>query len=382
MANSVFANGREVACKAGAGKTICAFPDVCMTPPQTPATPPGVPIPYPNTGLASDTTDGTKSVKISGEEVGQKDISCFKKSSGDEAGSAPKKGIKSSKNTGKVYFTSWSSDVKFEGENAVRHLDTTTNNHGSNANEALPWAFIDKGVFAKDPDCEEDKKAEEKACEDYTPKGTKDACADAGLNESFPNSDAIAISAGYKSKEDFGNQMAKRAKAKNKAAKCINARKCRLVPYDPKKKYGNVAGCCPSQTPDHVVPKSSFFKDKFGGTPMPGWENYEADAAPCMCLEGGSTSGSHGIRHTYHKSMAPAGHPATPSFNTEADHCAQSASYAAPHCDPDCLAKQIKAGHEQQGDRRTKVTHSPTGSPATDSQLADMQKYGRGLTRS
>ncbi len=39
---------------------ICAFPDVCFTPPQTPATPPGVPIPYPNTGMASDTTEVVK----------------------------------------------------------------------------------------------------------------------------------------------------------------------------------------------------------------------------------------------------------------------------------------------------------------------------------
>ena len=66
MANQVFANGREVACKAGAGKTICATPDVCMTPPENPATPPGVPVPYPNTGLASDTTDGSRTVQISG----------------------------------------------------------------------------------------------------------------------------------------------------------------------------------------------------------------------------------------------------------------------------------------------------------------------------
>jgi hypothetical protein len=34
MANEVYANGREVACKAAAGKSICAFPDVCMTPPE------------------------------------------------------------------------------------------------------------------------------------------------------------------------------------------------------------------------------------------------------------------------------------------------------------------------------------------------------------
>ena len=58
MSNRVYANDREVSCKAGAGKSIAAFPDVCFTPPQTPATPPGVPIPYPNTGMTSDTSDG------------------------------------------------------------------------------------------------------------------------------------------------------------------------------------------------------------------------------------------------------------------------------------------------------------------------------------
>jgi hypothetical protein len=80
MGNAVFANGREVSCKAAAGKSICAFPDVCMTPPETPVTPPGVPIPYPNTGMASDATGGSKKVKIGGKEVMLKNKSHFKKS--------------------------------------------------------------------------------------------------------------------------------------------------------------------------------------------------------------------------------------------------------------------------------------------------------------
>ena len=83
MGNQVYANIMEVSCKAAAGKSICAFPDVCFTPPQTPATPPGVPIPYPNTGMASDCTDGSSSVKISGKEVMLKNKSYFKKSTGD-----------------------------------------------------------------------------------------------------------------------------------------------------------------------------------------------------------------------------------------------------------------------------------------------------------
>src|SRR3954465_2362652 len=117
MGNEVYANGMEVSCKAGDGKSICAFPDVCFTPPQTPATPPGVPIPYPNTGMTSDTTDGSKTVQISGQEGMLKKSSYFKQSTGEEAGCAAKKGVVTSVNKGKVYFNAWSMDVMVEGEN-------------------------------------------------------------------------------------------------------------------------------------------------------------------------------------------------------------------------------------------------------------------------
>jgi RHS repeat-associated protein len=144
MSNQVYANNMEVSCKQAAGKSICAFPDVCMTPPQTPATPPGVPIPYPNTGMASDTTDGSTTVNISGQEVMLKNKSSFKKSAGDEAGAAPLKGVVTHKNTGKVYFNAWSMDVKVEGENVVRMLDITTHNHASQPGNSPPWPYIDE----------------------------------------------------------------------------------------------------------------------------------------------------------------------------------------------------------------------------------------------
>ena len=155
MSNAVYANTREVSCKKAAGKSICAFPDVCMTPPMTPVTPPGVPIPYPNTGMASDTTDGSTTVKISGEEVMLKNKSCFKKSMGDEAGCAPKKGVITSKNMGKLYFTMWSMDVKFEGENVVRMMDLTTHNHaGSMPGNTPPWPYTDKVATPAVPSCD------------------------------------------------------------------------------------------------------------------------------------------------------------------------------------------------------------------------------------
>lgn len=154
MSNQVYANNMEVSCKQAAGKSICAFPDVCMTPPQTPATPPGVPIPYPNTGMASDTSDGSSTVKISGQEVMLKNKSFFKRSAGDEAGCAPKKGVVTSKNMGKVYFTNWSMDVKVEGENVVRMMDLTTHNHASAPGNGPPWLYADEVVAtAMDPIC-------------------------------------------------------------------------------------------------------------------------------------------------------------------------------------------------------------------------------------
>lgn len=155
MSNDVFANMMEISCKAGSGKTICCFPDVCFTPPQTPATPPGVPIPYPNTGMSSDCTDGSSTVKISGQEVMLKNKSYFKSSTGDEAGCAPKKNVISSKTKGKVYFAAWSMDVKVEGENVVRNLDLTTHNHASMPPPTPAFPHIDTiAPTAPDPEHE------------------------------------------------------------------------------------------------------------------------------------------------------------------------------------------------------------------------------------
>jgi hypothetical protein len=55
--------------------------DIC----KTPTSPGPIPIPYPNTAMASDTTSGSKSVKISGKEVMLKDKSYHEKSTGDES---------------------------------------------------------------------------------------------------------------------------------------------------------------------------------------------------------------------------------------------------------------------------------------------------------
>ena len=97
-------------------------------------------------------------MKISGKETMLKNQSYFKQSMGDEAG-APRRRAWWSVNRGKVYFTTWSMDVKIEGENAVRHLDMTTHNHGSPINTG-PWPFVDTAaiIMAGDP-CEAENTA-------------------------------------------------------------------------------------------------------------------------------------------------------------------------------------------------------------------------------
>lgn len=138
---TVFANGREISAKGQGCKVIAAFPDVCMTPPQTPATPPGVPIPYPNFGMDGDLTSGSTTVKIAGKPVSLENKSHYSKCTGDEAGCAPKKGVVTSKNTGKVYAQAWSMDVKVEGKGVVRFGDMATSNHGSNPGDAPPMVI-------------------------------------------------------------------------------------------------------------------------------------------------------------------------------------------------------------------------------------------------
>ncbi len=286
MANNVFANGREISCKKASGKSICAFPDVCFTPPQTPATPLGVPIPYPNTGIAKDTAKGSKHVKISGKEVILKNKSYFKKSYGDEAGRAPKKGIITSKNRGKVYFNSWSMNVKFEGKNVVRHLDLTTHNHASTPGNTLPWPYVDTITPPSgfENACEAEKRREETACSMLVARRKKKR----GLG---------AILKG-KTKENICNDT-------EDARKCREAQKCRLVPQKD--------GCCPGsgEQPHHIVEAHGFYiagtRDNHKADALDAFKiidpsgnvsnEYQPGDAPCVCAEGGRYEKEHGAFH-------------------------------------------------------------------------------------
>jgi len=368
MANNVFANNNEVACKAASGKTIAALPDTCFTPPECPATPPGVPIPYPNTGMASDTIKGSKTVKISDKEVGLKNKSYFKTSYGDEAGCATKKGIITSKNKGKVYFQSWSSDVKFEGKNAVRHLDMTTNNHASGPGDTPPWPYVDSMTMSTEHPCVEDQIKEMMACQDYKPNGEKDACAEAKLGEKPGRKydTEMALPSGIAKDNVDALWDADRASAND----CIAARRCELQPYDSKK-----TGCCPGQTPHHLVEASSFFKAGVGngrggkekgvasialnGIDVTSDDGYKEGDAPCVCAEGPTQNvGTHGIMHTLQstKNMeitatssmdydggSTASNVRKTTYKDAKGNATEAMATAFPNanCNPECIEKQL-----------------------------------------
>jgi Domain of unknown function (DUF4150)/GHH signature containing HNH/Endo VII superfamily nuclease toxin 2 len=233
MANEVYANGLEIACKAASGKTIAAMPDVCLSPPSPPAGP--VPIPYPNTAYASDTTDGSKTVQISGQEVVLKDKSTFKKSTGDEAATKSLgMGVVSHQIQGKVNFTSWSMDVKIEGENAARHLDLTLHNEMSMPANTPTWPYVDMAALTPDHPCHDSVREEQKACD--------------------PNANPP------------GAQPRADSNGNNCTAACAEARACAL----PKKKHDKAVCCHPNTTGDHLVEVNCFTQTGGrGGTGLP-----------------------------------------------------------------------------------------------------------------
>jgi hypothetical protein len=320
MGNQVFANNMEVSCKAANGKSICAFPDVCFTPPTTPATPPGVPIPYPNTGMASDCTDGSSTVKVSGQEVMLKNKSYFKKSTGDEAGSAPKKGVVTSKNMGKVYFTMWSMDVKVEGENVVRHLDMTTHNHASMPSNTSPWPYIDEmSVFLRTGPCAKEIQEEHEACFDCQPRGSEDPCQ----NE-----------------------------------ECQAARKCKLEPYG----GTGSPNCCDGDTAHHLVEVHCFAPIGQRRKVMSEFTGYNLNDAPCVCASGPRDDKEHGSCHAVQGQLERAYNNAPNAPNAplssgvsnwtygqarDVGLMAHRLTFPASNCSPDCIAAQLDSYHTQ-----------------------------------
>jgi hypothetical protein len=342
MANQIYANSMEVSCKAASGKSICAFPDVCMTPPP----PPGLPVPYPNTGLASDCTDGSRSVKISRKEVMLKNKSYFKRSTGDEAGIAPKKGVLTSKIMGKVYFKAWSMNVKFEGENVVRHLDITTHNHASEPGNSPPMVHFDEMHIEVPEACRNEANAANEACE--------------GNAKKRPMKE-VTSRHGNKRTEHDGRDCTPECKAKQK---------CILVPKGKSKQ----ACCHPDLTGDHIIEDHWIWEQK-GETLMPDLAHLKDkpdgpyDGAPTMCANASRFKRIHGVGHGT-RGLLENAEISKPGDFTYArakeisligheDQCAhaQRQTGTSPNCSKACTEAQLDDFYGKDGKKRLKKPH-------------------------
>jgi hypothetical protein len=294
--------------------------------------------------MASDTTDGSKTVQVSGQEVMLKNKSYFKKSTGDEAGSAPKKGVVTSKIQGKVYFNAWSMDVKFEGENVVRHLDLTTHNHASPTPNTPPIVFTDRMELLKNSDCADEQDEIEREC---NPPEEKAKCPDTRAHDkAIEVRDSLPKGSPARDKaNEVVNLEHEQYAGQIRDNPCLNALQCAMVSYD----KGGKGACCPPQTPEHLIPASQFGKGRGKGHPT-----YKAGKAPCVCADGGAHAATHGLLGALRRQhMEERGIPVnkkgdyTPRWTYEQSaECGSSAAHEAyPHCSQRCLESQLNQGH-------------------------------------
>ena len=408
MPPNVLANGRPVACKAASGKSICPPTNVGFCPPNAPPTPPGVPAPLPSIAFASDTSDGTRTVKIASKEVGIKNQSCFKKSTGDEAAATPKKGLVTGTRGGKVYFASWSMDVKFEGANAVRHLDMTTHNHASANGNAFVTVYGDPPpidlrceIASEESECKDDVKRAKHACRGDDAKRCPSVRGDLSVAGELSNKSLQDL----KSRAPQVHKSQKRAKQRKESValvdKLIEDRNRQLTlhelrllrdlakgttktkdnPYrSTHEKLNNAindlhsfladeinnnachaalrcmlaqydsGACCPGQTPHHLL-QASAFKN---------CTRYEHHNAPCICLEGASqTQGSHGMMHTYQGVIALEYKERKLTWTREkATEVAAQAVACLFGCKPECIRSQLDDYHDS-------ICPTPDGNPTT-----------------
>ena len=381
MANNVFANGLEIACKAADGKSVAAFPDPCFTPPSPPAG--WIVVPYANTAYAKDTANASKTVMISGKPVMKKDVSYFKTSTGNEPAAGPK-GVVTGVKKGKAYFASWSMNVKIEGKNVVRHTDGMTHNHGSTTNTGT-WVYLDTDT--KKQKCEKEINAVNDACK---PENNKDHSG-AKKKRTWKAGQEEGKRCNGLDEMPRNAEEATRHKIQASKDDCIKARKCMLVPFKETTGYysknsGDSRGCCGGQTGHHLIPHR-FVADA-------GCEGYSSNRnesgcqnAPTVCVEGQNQNwGSHGDIHTNTtEAVVPqenweSGQESKVSYTSVRDGIikAHKKTFSDSKCSPACLREQLDSHYKCTEEKLLSVTSKrmgkkPNPSPVTEEHAGALQ---------
>lgn len=214
---TVYANGLSIV-HQGDGKThTCPIPDVCKTP--TPGGP--VPIPYVNVAMSINLADGSTTVKVMGFPAAL-EKSSISLSSGDEAGTAG--GIISSKNMGKLSWSTSSPNVKFEGKGVVRFTDVA--GHNGNQDNTFTLVMGDVNVA-------------------YPFENLEQECPNCGKKASEHDSDDFPLKESEDSKkaaEGFGDAIAKSDTTTGGKVGMVGALVCECPPDNAKHTYVAVAG--------------------------------------------------------------------------------------------------------------------------------------------
>jgi uncharacterized Zn-binding protein involved in type VI secretion len=215
---TVYANGLSIV-HQGDGRThTCPVPDVC----KTPAPSGTVPIPYVNVAMSTNLSEGSTTVKIQGFPVAL-ESSSIAMSSGDEAGTAG--GVISSKNMGKLSWSTSSPNVKFEGKGVVRFTDVA----GHNGNQDNTFTLVVGDVNIAYP-----FESGDDLCPNCGQKASEHESDDFPLEESEDSQEAA---------EAFGDEIAKNPEATTGAKQgMVGALVCECPPDDAKHTYVAVAG--------------------------------------------------------------------------------------------------------------------------------------------
>lgn len=213
---TVYANMLSIV-HQGDGKThTCPIPDVCKTP--TPGGP--VPIPYVNIAMSINLQQGSTTVKVMGFPVAL-ESSNVPFSSGDEAGTAG--GVISSKNMGKMSWSTSSPTVKFDGKGVVRFSDVAGHNGNQDNTFTLVLGDVSVAYPFESPD---------DTCPNCGKKASEHDSPDFPLTESEDS---------QKTAEEFSNELLNKETTGNKQG-MVGALVCECPPNGEQHTYVAVAG--------------------------------------------------------------------------------------------------------------------------------------------
>ena len=229
-------------------------------------------------------------------------------------------------------------------------------------------------AIASLPDCQDEVKKVKEAC---NPPAEKAKCPDsstlAAKKDTWHASTGAAKTKAY---ADLKEAYVAYSKTEND---CHRKLKCALVPKNNNGKPPT--GCCPHQTPDHIIDGASF-KD---------FPNYNYDAAPCVCSSGHTSSvGTHGIlsnaRRLLIRKWNKINKKSDWNFGAAKKTAAECVAlvFPASDCDKKCMEAQLQHHHGKmiQGiNDTTPVLQKASGKSRQGLGWGDWMKFQKSLLK-